>query len=514
MSIKALIVGVSEYYYNDNSNLPFCKNDIKATSESLMKGLAVNKENISILGNDGIVTKSSFIGKLFKTANCVNSNDTFILYFSGHGGNIDGKNHYLLLTDKEIKTEEVLKDLDFIPSKNKLIILDTCYSGNVKVKEVGPLKMSESISDFLGKGYAIISSSSSTQSSYAYDDSNISAFTKFFCEAIEDKAIIKKGEKSLNDITNLVRFYFSWWNKQVKRAKIQNPSFHSNIKGTITFPVSSYIPYHPKKYSAETKDYIIYSVKPSSTGSLKRLKVQIIVKNFPSFTQIANLTNQIVDKVKYLDIFNSSSSEVKWKNKKANVVFCFFGRDEQDMMFPNFFCRTVWTDKSESKNLKKINFGIEKEINNIGFAFNENYLILKDFQNKNTEKENLLLKKQRTITYKLIDQAQNFISTYNEFLNKNITKQDLIKHINQIGLKINELYFKDGDLPLPPKKLNNWYIACKCLAATIDDFTLNFNSYDFGKSPLKDLEIKMNDVIDRYYQELEELKKEENKFLT
>ena len=184
------------------------------------------------------------------------------------------------------------------------------------------------------------------------------------------------------------------------------------------------------------------------------------------------------------------------------------------MMFPNFFCRTVWTDKSENKKLKKINFGIEKEINNIGFAFNENYLILKDFQNKNTEKENLLLKKQRTITYKLIDQAQNFISTYNEFLNKNITKQDLIKHINQIGLKINELYFKDGDLPLPPKKLNNWYIACKCLAATIDDFTLIFNSYDFEKSPLKDLEIKMNDVIDRYYQELEELKKEENKFLT
>ena len=155
MSIKALIVGVSEYHYNDNSNLPFCKNDIKAISESLMKGLAVNKENISILGNDGIVTKSSFIGKLFKTANCVNSNDTFILYFSGHGGNIDGKNHYLLLTDKEIKTEEVLNDLDFIPSKNKLIILDTCYSGNVKVKEVAPLKISETINDFLDRGYAL-----------------------------------------------------------------------------------------------------------------------------------------------------------------------------------------------------------------------------------------------------------------------------------------------------------------------------------------------------------------------
>lgn len=44
MSIKALVVGVSEYHYNDNSNLPFCKNDIKAISKSLMKGLNVKKK--------------------------------------------------------------------------------------------------------------------------------------------------------------------------------------------------------------------------------------------------------------------------------------------------------------------------------------------------------------------------------------------------------------------------------------------------------------------------------------
>ncbi|MBC6361613.1 caspase family protein [Lactobacillus apis] len=514
MSIKALVVGVSEYHYNNNSNLPFCKNDIKAISKSLMKGLNVKKENIFILGSDGIVTRSSFVSKLFKMINCVKANDTFILYFSGHGGNIDGKNHYLLLTDKEIKTEEVVKDLDCIPSKNKLIVLDTCYSGNVKVDEAAPLKTGKNIDSFLDKGYAIISSSSSTQSSYPYENSSISAFTKFFCEAVEDKTIIKKGEKSLNDIMNLVRFYFDWWNKQVNRTKIQNPSFHSNIKGTITFPISNYIPYHPKKYREETKDYIIYSVEPISTGSLKRLRVKIIVKKFPHFFKIADLTNEIVNKVKNLDIFNSSSSEYLWKNKKANVVFCFFGRDEQDMMYQNFFCHTVWKDKAKNKKLQKINFGVEKEINNIGFAFNDNYLILKDFQNKNTEKDCLLLKKQRTITYKLIDQAESFISTYNEFLNKNITRQDLVKHINQIGSKINDLYIEDGNLPLSSKKLNNWYQECKNLAAIIDDFRLVFIDDDFERKPLKDLEFNMNNVIDRYYQKLKELEKEEKKIFT
>lgn len=511
MSIKALVVGVSKYHYNDNSNLPFCKNDIKAISESLVNGLSVKKENIFILGDDGIVTRSSFFSELFKITNYIDPDDTFIFYFSGHGGNIDGKNHYLLLTDKEIKTKEVIKNLDFISSKNKLIILDTCFSGNVGVEKETPLKLNENISDFLDKGYAIISSSSPTQYSYSYDNSDISTFTKFFCEAIEDEALIKKGKKSLNDIIDLVRFYMNWWNKKRKKSKIQTPSFHSNIKGTITFNVKSFIPYHPKKYYEETKDYIIYSVKPSSTGSLKRLNVQVIVKKFPSFLRIANLTNQIVSKVKELEIFDSKSSETMWKHKKANVIFCFFGKDEQDMMYPNFFCRTVWTDKTENK---KINFGIDEKIDNIGFTFNDNYLILKDFQNKNTEKDNLIIKKQRIITYKLIDQAQNFISIYNEFLNKSITKKALINSVNLIGTEINDLYFKDGDLPLPPKKLNNWYLACKCLAATIDDFILVFNSYNFEKEPVRALEKKMNNVIDRYYQDLEELKKEENDIFT
>ena len=90
MSIKALVVGVSDYSTIKQSNLPFCANDIVAVYKALVNGLAVKKENIISLGDTEVVTTSDFIEALRFMIDNIKDDDTFILYFSGHGGNLSG----------------------------------------------------------------------------------------------------------------------------------------------------------------------------------------------------------------------------------------------------------------------------------------------------------------------------------------------------------------------------------------------------------------------------------------
>ena len=67
------------------SDLPFCKNDINAISNSFAEGLNVSLLDITLLGETGIVIASQFINALCKLASDCDDNDALILYFSGHG---------------------------------------------------------------------------------------------------------------------------------------------------------------------------------------------------------------------------------------------------------------------------------------------------------------------------------------------------------------------------------------------------------------------------------------------
>ena len=49
MSVKALVIGVSNYFMDGAPNLPFCKNDVEAMAKSLENGLGLKKEDIITL---------------------------------------------------------------------------------------------------------------------------------------------------------------------------------------------------------------------------------------------------------------------------------------------------------------------------------------------------------------------------------------------------------------------------------------------------------------------------------
>lgn len=163
-TLRALIVGVSNYDKMNEPNLPFCVNDIAVMRDALVCGLNFNKLNIITCGENGIVNSVDFFKALEQMALIADIEDTLVFYFSGHGGTLSS-GHHLALSDSCVNTQVIIEYLEKIPAKNKIIFIDSCMSGNFVVSETASYSINETIEDFVGRGYAIFASSNETQSS-------------------------------------------------------------------------------------------------------------------------------------------------------------------------------------------------------------------------------------------------------------------------------------------------------------------------------------------------------------
>lgn len=85
-TIKTLLVGVCDYLTIKCSPLPLCKNDLYSIRTALIHGLNVSSNNIILCSETGIVTKIQLVTSIHTALKDATEDDTFILYFSGHGG--------------------------------------------------------------------------------------------------------------------------------------------------------------------------------------------------------------------------------------------------------------------------------------------------------------------------------------------------------------------------------------------------------------------------------------------
>lgn len=509
MSIKALVIGVSDYSNMNQDNLLFCINDISAVSTALIEGLLVRKEYITTLGESGFVSGEDLINALKLMISNIKEEDTFIFYFSGHGGNKSGE-HHLLFSDEMVKTQDIIQLLDIINAKNKIIIFDSCMSGNFKVEETAEFKANTSITDFFESGYVVISSSNATQVSWGHPNKPISLFTSFLCEALTDKLLIKKGKKSLYDIQKLLFLYLNIWNRN-NPTKVQDPIFRANIGGTIIFSVEDYIPYKVEKYYCETDTYIIYEVEPLNSSIAKRFAVKVILKEPLSFEEISKINHEIVDKVKALKIYKTEKSEQKWKDKIANIVFCYFGRDEFDISNSNYLCHTTWVDETQDKSWWYRLKDKCEIINDIHFNFHTYYATLKIFQEANIGETDLFILQTKEIMSNLISLAEKVIGIYNDFLNGTRAEEHFIHELNQLIPLINKWYFAEAELAIAPQEIKNWCTSYTNLAGTIVEFTLFYNESALATRTFQNRIDCMNLVKSKYYADLEKVRVEEKR---
>lgn len=209
---KGLIVGLNKY---PSCELQWCDND------------AIAMNNLIESNGDG---SPNFDVKLITDAcdkDCLQSNiqalfndetDVALLYFSGHGADQDGG--YLVTTDFTsscygVRMTDVLEWANASKCRNKVIILDCCFSG----------QMGESLlvnnSSVLGEGVTIMAASRPWQSSMEDSDIQHGVFTDLLIQGLKGGAADISGNITPASLYSFVDQSLGAWQ--------QRPVFKTNI---------------------------------------------------------------------------------------------------------------------------------------------------------------------------------------------------------------------------------------------------------------------------------------------
>lgn len=509
--IKAILVGVSDYSQFSNANmrnLPLCINDIMFMEFALVKGLSVKPENIVKLGENGIVTGGEFVRTIQLIISSVNQEDTLLFYFSGHGGTFEKIGHCFALSNQLVSTQAIIDCINLCQAKNKWIILDSCMSGNFMLSPIEELNQDMWIDGFYEKGCTVFSSCKAEQFSGFSPDKPSSLFTTFLFEALMSRFLIKDGKKSLNDIADYLRLRAQSWNEQ-HPTHPQTPIIRSNVGGTIMFEVEEFKPYLSTKYIANHDDYIIYDVEPTHNSIAKRYSVKVILKYPVTKIELSHINHGIVKELSDVEVFNSAMSESRWKGNKPNIVFCYYGYDDTDIINNNYAFRTIWVDSTQDRNwwYKKTN---ESEIiNDTQIVTISYYDMMRRFNINHTATSDELIHRTKEIISSMINLAEKFIRNFAEVENEEATEEQFIQIIKPVLQEIEKLYFEESDLDIPPNDLHEWSQRCTCIAATIHDFCIYYSDkYITSRTSVNRKQcVKM--TIKRYYQDLELLKETE-----
>jgi hypothetical protein len=387
-------------------------------------------------------------------------------------------------------------------AKSKIICIDACKSGDLEDFQPASFNIDNAVEDFAGNGYAVFASSSAIQNSWPHPNKPVSLFTSFLCEAIKDKLIICKEQKSLFDIKKLLFLYLDTWNKNNPDIQ-QTPIFKANMGGTIFFKIGEYQPFCTGVNYEETEAYIIYAVEPLHNRNAKRFAVKVILKCPFSFEEIARINHEIVKKVKYVDIYQNAKFQQLWQGQSASLVFCYYGRDETDVINSNYLCHTTWADNTQDKmNWYKLNTN-DKLIDDIHFNIHSYYSTLKTFTVKNTPDKDALIAETKAIRSNLITSAEKVIRFYNEFKNHTMSEDVLITNLAPILENIERDYNLEIPLSMPPIELYKWSQAHSSLAGTVHDFTLFYNARYISCRTHNNRIACMDMTIERYYKDLE-----------
>lgn len=503
--VKAVLVAVSDYRRRDCTSLPLCKNDLYAMRKSLIQGINVKPENILMCGESGIVLSNTFKETINKSIIGITEDDTYIFYFSGHGGN-----GCLCLSIDNVFLQGLLNKIDSIPAKNKIAIIDSCHSGNFELDKTPTISIEKTIEQFVGHGFAVMASCGADQFSWFHAERKISLYTSFVCDAFLVRSLIREGRKSLESINEAVFRFVEIANKKAldkenNSRNIQNPVFRSSIGGTIFFDVEEYNPYKVQKVYVDTEDYIIYSVEPLHNSKSKRFAVKVILRYQSTEEQVGEIAKEIKNTISDCEVYQNETAERIYKNNPPNVVFYYFGYDEDDIVNSNFAYNATWVDDAQDKNEWYYMGENAKIKNNVYIQTNNAYKLIKTMQQSNMS-DNEFIELTKKYTVEIIYAAEQYIKIFREYINNVICEEELVSRVEPIGKQISMLFFKHNDLPLAPRRLHDWSQKHDQIISTIHNFSLFYNQEYLDTWDYDRRKWLMKNAIMQYERELEMLK--------
>jgi hypothetical protein len=193
----ALLIGVSQYGAGFNQ-LPAAANDVAAMQRVWQHPDMGDFDEVIVLIDPGPQEMGIAIENLFGDRN---RDDLLLLYFSGHGVKDESGTLYLatratrknerggLIRSTAIAARFVQEIMSDSRAKRQVVILDCCFSGafaeGLFAKDDSAVDIRTQLG---GEGRVILTSSTSTQYSFAQEGSDLSIYTRFLVEGIETGA--------------------------------------------------------------------------------------------------------------------------------------------------------------------------------------------------------------------------------------------------------------------------------------------------------------------------------------
>lgn len=247
--MKALVIGIDDY---PSSPLGGCVNDAKMFGE-IIETNEDNSPNFDVKLEINIQTKAELrksIKDLFS-----GESDIALLYFSGHGlvNDIGG---YIVTPDAEaydegVSMDEILVIANNSKAKNKVIILDCCFSGSFGSPAIDGGHVAK-----IGKGVSILTASRDDEISKEVNGQGV--FTNLLLEALRGGAADISGDITPGGVYAFIDQALGLW--------FQRPVFKTNISRFIT--LRKVTPQVPRDILRKVAEYFEspeyeYSLDPS-----------------------------------------------------------------------------------------------------------------------------------------------------------------------------------------------------------------------------------------------------------
>lgn len=502
-NVFALLIGVGDYNQFNIVNLPTFNMDVALLGTSLLSGLKVPEDNIRLMtgqDNNGFVSTTDFARAIANFKNMLGSEDTFICYFSGHGR--DGN---ILFSNGQLNLQSMIDYIGTLPTKNKVVFLDCCYSGRFETAGASRMRFEESMEQFANHGIAIFASSAANEVSRLGPNGTHSMFTGALSTAIIMNKNIREGKTSLNDIYHETMHLVSAWNAN-NPGKEQQPIFRSSMGGTVFFRVEEYEPYEQKEVSYVAKDYKVIKVEPISSQNDKRLCAFVILNRKMDYEELSSITDTIANDIRFEEVHSNRLGEIKFSGKPARAVWCYFGYDDDDIVNSNHWAYTIWAADDE---MKRIFFREVKNSfvhNGIYIYKNTSYELVKRMQSRTQTREEFIAENKKMLAI-LVNLAEKFIVDLQEVRNKTIAISVMRdKYGNWID-EVREQYIRLSDGDVPPNDLHDWSEEITSLAGWVLDCALLLDNEN-GGGVITDRERWLIDnALQHYYESMEKIKK-------